>query len=133
VRVVEVEARRVIGGQLEDVLLRLARPHDNLRCKRIRRADRLENMGHHIQAVHMQVGRIQTVRHVVVAGPGRRIVRWQAVFQPDAQRVARARLDQRSRNLPVVRPQSHLVPVERRLLHRRLQLDPVTVAGRGGV
>jgi hypothetical protein len=107
--------------------------HHDLRRKRIRRADRLEDVRHHVQAVDVQIGRVQTVRHVVVAGPPRRIVRRQTVFEPDAQRVARPRLDQRSGNLAVVRPQPHLAPVERSLLHRRLQLNPVTVAVHSGV
>ena len=54
---------------LEHIFLLLARPDDDLRRQRVRGANRLEDMRHHVQAVHVQIGCVESMRDIVISAP----------------------------------------------------------------
>jgi hypothetical protein len=69
VGMIEIETRRMIFRDLEHILLLLTRPDDDLRRHRVGSAQRLEDMRQHVQAMHVKIGRIQSVRDVVIPAP----------------------------------------------------------------
>ena len=122
-RVIPVEAGGVIVGQPEDVFLAMAGTDGNHRRQRIGGANRLEQVRDDVHPVEMQVGGVESVGDVVIAGPAGRIVGSERVRQLDAYGLTGPHLEQRPRHLSVVAAQLHPRAVECRLNPPAVELD----------
>ena len=63
-RVVPVQTRRMVGRHVKLVTVALTRLYGNVRRVRIVRADRVKHVHRNVEAVQVQIGRIEPVRHV---------------------------------------------------------------------
>ena len=112
-RMVPIQTRGMIVGQLEivsEVLPRADRDHPGLR---IRSSHRREQMRYHLHSMHVQVGGVEVIRIVLAIDPWRR----------DGRRVRRQTIRERdAQNMP--RPRNHQRPRQARVVGARAQPEP---------